>query len=77
MSTCRAKRIRPTPGHCPRLTFLDPFAVLCRTRTGEEFGRAHRCFPALRATGALLTLLFLAGCSFCVAAPSKDLGALR
>ena len=68
MSTCRAERIRQSPGHRLRFIFLGPFAVISRSRSGQAFGWTHRCFPGLRATHVLLTFLFLAGCSFSVAA---------
>jgi ketosteroid isomerase-like protein len=67
VSTCRAKRIRRSPGHRLRLIFVDPVAVLFRPRTGERLCRAQRCLRALPATEALLALLFLAANSFCVA----------
>ena len=68
MSTCLVKRIRKSLGHRLRLIFLDPFAVLFRSRTGETLCRAERCLRARRVTHAWLALLFVGGSSFCVAA---------
>lgn len=68
MSTCRAKRIRQSPGHRLRLIFLDPFAALFRPKAGETLCHAQRSIRALAATDALLTLLFVLVSACCVAA---------
>lgn len=77
MSMRRAKCIRQSPRHRLRFIFLDPFAVLSRSRTGRTFGCTHRFFPGLRVTEALLTFLFLAGCSFSVPAQIESSRGVR
>lgn len=72
MSTCRAKRIRQGPCHRLRLILLDLIAVVFRPRIGKALCRAQRCIRALPAAKALLTLLFVAGSSFCVAAQIRS-----
>lgn len=68
MSTCRAKRIRKSPGHLLRIIFLDPFAVLFRAKAAETLCDAQRSIPALAATDSLVRCCSSWTTTFCVAA---------
>lgn len=72
MSTCRAKRIRRSPGRCLRLIPLGLVAALFRPRTGETRCSAQRCLQVLFATETLLGLIFVAASSICVLAQIRS-----
>jgi len=72
VSTFRAKRIRRSPGHPPKLIFIDPFAPLFGPTTGEISCRAQRCLRPLLATGALLASLFLGARSYSFASQIRS-----